>query len=76
LLVGADNSVLVNRTATLGRQVEDLSKRIETLSARLDRSRELMLKDFYNMELAINKIKANLTSIGQIQNLFATNNKN
>lgn len=72
LLVGVDNSVLVNRSSTLNQQVEDIVKRIETLTGRLDRSRERLLNDFYNMELAINKIKANLTSIGQIQNLFAT----
>jgi flagellar capping protein FliD len=76
LLVGKDNSVLVNRSATLNRQVEDLAKRIDSLNAHLDRARELLTNDFYRMELAINKIKANLTSIGQIQNLFSTNNNN
>jgi flagellar hook-associated protein 2 len=72
-LVGAKNSVLVNRSSTLDRQVEDISKRIDALNARLDASRERLTNDFYNMELAINKIKSNLTSIGQIQNLFSTN---
>ncbi|MFN0017549.1 MAG: flagellar filament capping protein FliD [Pirellulaceae bacterium] len=75
-LVGQDNSVLVNRAETLGRQVDDIAKRIESLTIHLDNSRELLINDFYNMELAINKIKANLTSIGQIQNLFASNNNN
>lgn len=74
-LVGLDNSVLVNRSSTLNNQVEDIAKRIEALNGRLDRSRERLTNDFYNMELAINKIKANLSSIGQIQNLFTTSTK-
>jgi flagellar hook-associated protein 2 len=75
-LVGRDNSVLVNRSATLDRQVQDLGKRIDALNARLDRRRERLTKEFYNMELAINKIKSNLSAIGQIQNLFSTSNNN
>lgn len=71
-LVGVKNSVLVSRSETLSRQVEDIAKRIDTLNARLDRSREVLQNDFYNMELAINKIKSNLSAIGQIQNLFST----
>jgi len=73
-LVGEKNSVLVGRSESLSRQVDDLGKRIEQFNARLERSRELLTNDFYNMELAINKIKANLTAIGQIQNLFTINN--
>ena len=71
-LAGADNSLLVNRSRTLSRRVDDVAKRIDLLTARLDRSREQLTNEFYNMELAINKIKANLSSIGQIQNLFST----
>ncbi|MGI8978885.1 MAG: flagellar filament capping protein FliD [Pirellulaceae bacterium] len=73
-LVGIDNSLLVNRASTLDRQVQETAKRIEALNSRLDRSREAITNDFYRMELAINKIRANLTSIGQIQNLFSTMN--
>ena len=69
-LVGIDNSLLVNRAAGLNRQVEDTAKRVDALNARLDRSREALTLEFYQLELAINKIRANLTSIGQIQNLF------
>jgi flagellar hook-associated protein 2 len=76
LLVGKDNSVLVNRSATLNRQVEDIANRIDSLNAHLDRMREIMTNDFNNMELAINKIKANLSSIGQIQSLYSTSNTN
>lgn len=72
-LVGVKNSLLVSRSETLSRQVDDLGKRIDSLNTRLERSREVLINDFYNMELAISKIKANLTSIGQIQNLFSTN---
>ena len=71
-LVGVKNSVLVSRADALSRQVEDLGKRIDSLNARLDRSREILTNDFYNMELAINKIKGSLSAIGQIQNLFST----
>ncbi len=69
-LVGIDNSLLVNRAASLNRQVEDTAERVDALSARLERGREALTLEFYRMELAINKIRANLTSIGQIQNLF------
>ena len=71
-LVGLKNSVLVSRSETLNRQVEDIGKRIDSLSARLDHNRDQLTNDFYKMELAINQIKANLSSIGQIQNLFST----
>ena len=75
-LVGIDNSLLVNRADSLNRQVEDTARRVDALNARLERSRENLTNEFYQMDLAINKIRASLTSIGQIQNLFATSNNN
>jgi flagellar hook-associated protein 2 len=69
-LTGAENSLLVSRASALDRQVQDIGQRINAMNSRLERSREALTNEFYRMELAINKIRANLTSIGQIQNLF------
>lgn len=69
-LVGENNSLLVSRAEALSRQVDDFATRITEMNAKLERGREALYNEFYQMELSINKIKSNLTSIGQIQNLF------
>ena len=75
-LVGAENSLLVSRASALDRQVQDVGQRINAMNSRLERSREALMNEFIQMELSINKIRANLTSIGQIQNLFTQTNNN
>lgn len=62
-LTNVDNSVLVNRTEGLSRKIDNNAQRIDFLNARLERSRERLLLDFYNMELSIAKIQSNLSSI-------------
>lgn len=66
-LSGEKNSLLVNRAEAIQRQVETLAERIDTFTARLDRSRERLLNQFYNMELVVGRIRNNLNAISSIQ---------
>ncbi|MDX1947985.1 MAG: flagellar filament capping protein FliD [Pirellulaceae bacterium] len=68
-LVGRDNSVLINRSEALGRQVEDLGNRLTAFNARLDRQRERLLNQFYNLELVISKLQNNLTALDNLQTI-------
>ena len=71
-LVGIKNSTLVNRTQSVSRQIESSTDRLTNLNGRLDRERERLLKQFYDLENSIAKIRNNGSSLNQIQNLFAT----
>lgn len=66
-LVGRDNSTLVNRARTLQQQLEDATERIDKLTISLNKQRERLTLQFYNMELAISKIKSNLTAVESIK---------
>lgn len=66
-LVGRDNSTLVNRARVLQQQMEDAAERIDRLTLSLNRQRERLLLQFYNMELAISKIKSNLSAVESIK---------
>jgi flagellar capping protein FliD len=66
-LVGRDNSVLINRVEAINRQVEDATERIAAFDERLEKARDRLLKEFYNMELLIGRIRSNLDAIGSIQ---------
>ena len=65
-LVGADRSVLVNRSVTLQRKVDVLTQRTELLNTRLASQRQRMLLDFYRMELAVSKVQNNLSALSAI----------
>lgn len=71
-LVGINNSTLVNRTQALNRQIESSTDRLANVNGRLDRERERLLKQFYDLENSIAKIRNNGSSLNQIQNLFTT----
>ena len=71
-LVGIKNSTLVNRTQALNRQIESSTDRLANVNGRLDRERERLLKQFYDLENSITKIRNNGSSLNQIQNLFTT----
>ncbi len=71
-LVGRDNSVLVNRARVLQKQLDDSAARIESLTASLERQRERLTQQFYNMELVISKIKSSLSSIESIRYINAS----
>jgi flagellar hook-associated protein 2 len=68
-IAGAGSSLLVERSKALTRKVDVNSARIEFLNARLERRREFLLTQFYNLELAIGKQQSNLDAIARIQPL-------
>ncbi|MBM3964127.1 MAG: hypothetical protein FJ308_03535 [Planctomycetes bacterium] len=72
-LSGASNGVLVNRTSTLQRQIDDNNKRIESINVKLTREREKLLNQFYKMEETIGKLKNSSSAISQLQpiNLYS-----
>jgi len=63
---GDEKSALVSRNFALERTIAINEQRIDFMTARLDKSRERWLLKFYNLELAIGKIKNNQNAIGQI----------
>jgi flagellar hook-associated protein 2 len=65
-MAGRDKSLLVSRAQALAQKIELNTERIEAWNARLERSRERMLLEFYRMELAIGKIQNNSGAIQAI----------
>jgi flagellar hook-associated protein 2 len=65
--VNVDNSLLLNRYTALTRKVEFNEERIERMTASLDRQREALLLQFYNMESVIARLQESLTSIQAIK---------
>jgi len=65
-LVGAGNSALLNRVDALNRQVETMVAKLADFDERLETSRERILMQFYNLELAISKIQSNMTAVNSI----------
>ena len=61
------NSVLASRSKTLADRVEVNEERIATLTARLDAQRERLLKEFYQMELIIGKMKNSLSAVQSLK---------
>ncbi len=70
-IVGVNGGLLVNRNNTLQRQIEDRSKRVDFLNAKLDRERERLLLQFYKMEETLAKLRNNTSSLTTLQNLAA-----
>lgn len=66
-LAGDDSSMLSRRIDALNRKIALNQERIDFMQKMLDSQRERLLLQFYNMELAIGKIKNNLTAIDSIQ---------
>lgn len=66
-LVGRDRSLLINRTQALQNKIDDFGQRIDAFTGRLERSRERLLLEFYNLEQTVSRIQNNLTAINQIQ---------
>ncbi len=62
-LVGKDNSMLVNRSNALQKQFDSFQTRIDDWTDKLTKKRERLLNQFYNLELAVSKIKAGYDSI-------------
>jgi flagellar hook-associated protein 2 len=66
-LAGVDRSLLVSRAQTLGTQITNDNERVDFLNARLEKTRDKLLLQFYRMEAAIAKVQSSLTAIQQIQ---------
>ena len=66
-LAGIDNGALLSKSNSLQVQIEQNGKRVESFDIRLDKQRERMLKQFYNMETAIAKLQSNLSALNQMQ---------
>ena len=62
-IAGEGDSLLVTRTETLQKKIDFNNDRIDFFNQRLDAERERLLKYYYNMELAISKIKSNLSVV-------------
>ncbi len=75
-LAGDSNSVLTRRTDTLNRQVESNNARIETITERLDREREALLLEFFQLEETVARLQNNLDAIGSIQPITIQNSSN
>lgn len=65
-LVGVKDSVLVARSQTLQRNIEASTSRVDSLTLKLDREKERLLKQFYAMESNIAKIKNSTSSISSL----------
>ena len=65
-LAGEDNSLLINRTISLNNRIELNQERIENLNQRLSRQRELLLKQFFEMESVIGNLQNSLQAVQQI----------
>ena len=65
--LGGDTSLLSFRREALEQKVNDNLDRIEFLDERIERFRELTLKQFFNLELALGKLQNNLSALSQIQ---------
>ena len=66
-LAGIKGGALLNKSNSLQTQIEQNGKRVESMNTRLDKQRERMLKQFYNMETAIAKLQKNLSALNQMQ---------
>jgi flagellar hook-associated protein 2 len=66
-LAGVDNSLLTSRTQSLTRTIKANNDRIEAMNARLDRHRERLLLQFYNIETTVAKLQDNLTALSALQ---------
>jgi flagellar capping protein FliD len=65
-LSGETNSALVTRSKSLQKQIDNSTARVTTLSARLDKERERLTKQFYDLETNISKIKNNGSALNQL----------
>jgi len=65
-LSGVDNSLLTSRLDSLATSIEKNSARADAMKARLEKQTEALYLKFYNMELAISKMKASLNALSSV----------
>ncbi len=66
-LAGIESGALLQRSNTLTTQIESNSKRIAALEIRLNKQRERLLTQFYNMETVLARIQQDLNALNQLQ---------
>lgn len=66
-LAGIKGGALLSNSNAIQAKIEQSGGRVEAMNSRLDKQRERMLKQFYNMETAIAKLQQNLTALNQMQ---------
>jgi flagellar hook-associated protein 2 len=66
-LAGKNNSLLSARSDSLTKTIDGNNKRLEVMAARLDRQKERLLLQFYNIETTVSKLKSNLTALTSLQ---------
>ncbi|MFN6129084.1 MAG: flagellar filament capping protein FliD [Planctomycetota bacterium] len=71
-LVGVGKGVLVSRTESIQKRIDDGNKRIEFLNEKLDRERNKLLLQFIRMEEAIGRIKTNSSGLSSLQALASS----
>jgi flagellar hook-associated protein 2 len=65
-IAGVEKSLLINRNKTLQERIDSTTERINFYNDRMAVERERLLKYYYNLELTISKIRANMSSIESI----------
>ena len=68
-LADADNSLLINRSDALQDTIESNEERIEQLNASLDRQRERLLLQFYQLEQVIANLQQSFSALQGLQPL-------
>jgi flagellar hook-associated protein 2 len=66
-LAGEDSSLLLTRVQTLQSSIDSNEQRISDMNGSLERERESLLKEFYQMELVVARLQNNLTALSQLQ---------
>ncbi|MCC7334149.1 MAG: flagellar filament capping protein FliD [Pirellulaceae bacterium] len=66
-LAGIEGGALLTSSNSLQSQIEQSSKRVDSMNTRLDKQRERLLKQFYSMEAAISKLQQNSNALSQLQ---------
>ncbi len=65
-LTDEQSSLLTNRTSTLDKKIERNGERVVFMAERLNTQRDRLLKQFYNMEMAIAKLQSGLTALNAL----------
>ncbi len=71
-LAGVNKSLLLGRNATLQSQIEGFQLRIDTMTTRLARRKTALQTKFYNLELAVQKIQSNQSSISTLTSVASS----
>jgi flagellar hook-associated protein 2 len=66
-LAGEENSLLTARADSLTRTIDSNNKRLDNMSAQLDRQRERLLIQFYGIETMVAKLQSNLSALSSLQ---------